>query len=84
MRIVSEVIAAGLGLYALAIIAMMLMSWFPMRPGGGAAQFYRTLQRVTDPAIGPVRRSIPTMGPIDVAPLVVVLVLLFLRSLILG
>jgi YggT family protein len=84
LTIVNEVVAAALGLFALAIFVMMLMSWFPMRPGGGASQVYRMLLRLTDPVIRPVRRSMPSMGPIDVAPLIVLLVVMMLRNLLLG
>ena len=78
---VGEVVAALLGLYAL---AMMVMSWFPMRPGGTASEVYRFLMRITDPIIVPIRRSMPSMGMIDPSPLIVLLVVLFLRQLILG
>ena len=81
---VGEVVAALLGLYALAIFAMMIMSWFPMRPGGPASEVYRFLLRITDPIVVPIRRSMPSMGMIDPSPLIVLLVVLFLRQLILG
>lgn len=81
---VGEVVAALLGLYALAIFAMMILSWFPLRQGGTLSEVYRFLLRITDPIIMPIRRSMPSMGMIDPSPLIVLLVVLFLRQLILG
>jgi YggT family protein len=39
------------------------------------------LYRVTEPALRPIRRVIPTMGGIDLSPLILILGLIFLRSL---
>jgi YggT family protein len=82
--VVSRVVAAILGLYALALIAMMVLSWFPLRPSGTAAQIQRMLLRITDPLVVPLRRSMPSMGMIDPSPLIVLLAVLFLRGLVLG
>lgn len=80
----NEIVAAALGLYALALIAMMLLSWFPLRPSGTPAQIQRFLLRITDPLVVPLRRSMPSMGMIDPSPLIVLLAVLFLRGLLLG
>lgn len=81
---VAQVLATVVGLYSLIIFVMLIMSWFPMRPGGGAAQFYGVLVRITDPVLGPVRRAMPSTGPLDLSPLVVLLALQLLRQLILS
>ena len=82
--VVSQVVAALLGLYALALIGMMVLSWFPLRPSGTPAQIQRVLLRITDPLVVPLRRSMPSMGMIDPSPLIVLLAVLFLRGLVLG
>jgi YggT family protein len=40
------------------------------------------LHRVTEPALRPFRRLIPTMGGIDVSPVVLILALIFIRNLL--
>ena len=81
---IGQAIAGLLSLYAAIIFVMLVMSWFPLREGGGAAQVYRFLLRITDPVIMPVRRAMPSTGPLDLSPLVVLLVIELLRRLILS
>lgn len=81
---VNQIIGAILGLYALALIVMMILSWFPLRPSGMPAQIQRVLLRITDPLVVPLRRAMPSMGMIDPSPLIVLLAVLFLRGLVLG
>ena len=38
--------------------------------------------KMTDPALNKIRRFIPTFGSIDVSPVVLILILMFLRNLI--
>ena len=40
------------------------------------------LHRLTDPALRPIRRVTPNLGGIDLAPLVLILILYFLRLLL--
>ncbi len=41
------------------------------------------LFRVTEPALRPIRRIIPNLGGIDLSPVILILLLYFVRSLIL-
>lgn len=41
---------------------------------------YTALERMTEPLYRPIRRILPDFGPIDLAPMVVLLVLFFLRG----
>ncbi len=38
--------------------------------------------RLTDPALNKIRRFIPTFGSIDISPIILILILMFLRNLI--
>ena len=38
--------------------------------------------KMTDPALNKIRRLIPTFGSIDVSPVVLILILMFLRNII--
>ena len=40
------------------------------------------LYRITEPALNPIRRFLPNLGGIDLSPVILVLVLLFVRNLI--
>ncbi|RHW16739.1 YggT family protein [Sphingomonas gilva] len=41
---------------------------------------YTALERMTDPIYRPIRRILPDFGPLDLSPMVVLLVLFFLRG----
>lgn len=68
-------ICTVLQLYLLVIFARILMSWFPLTPGGAAEQVYGVLHGLTEPVLGPLRRVIPPvrlgMSALDLSPLIV-------------
>ena len=41
-----------------------------------------TTYKLTDPALNKIRRFIPTFGSIDISPVVLTLILMFLRNLV--
>jgi len=43
---------------------------------------YDTINRLTDPILNPIRRFLPNLGGIDISPVVLILVLWFIRNLI--
>ena len=63
-----------------AILARILMSWFP---GGGAYQLRSALHDLTEPILEPFRRVIPRIGMLDISPIIAVFALDFLKTLIL-
>jgi YggT family protein len=74
-------------LYVAVVIVMMIMSWLTglkvVDPHGAfVAQFDRGLYAITNPLVDPVRRWVPSMGGIDLSPVVVVLLLECLRLLV--
>ena len=38
--------------------------------------------KLTDPALNKIRRFIPTFGSIDISPIILILILMFLRNII--
>lgn len=40
------------------------------------------LYRITEPALRPIRRILPNLGGIDISPVVLILLLIFIRNLI--
>lgn len=40
------------------------------------------LYRITEPALRPIRRFVPLLGGVDISPVVLILLLIFLKNLI--
>ena len=55
-----------------AIIARALLSWFNLSPTN---PLVRILYDVSEPLLAPLRRVIPTIGMIDITPIVAILLL---------
>ena len=74
-----------LDIYWYIIIAAVIASWLV---GFGIINSYnpvarsilRALHALTEPVFGPVRRIIPPIGGLDLSPLIVLLLLTFLRN----
>jgi YggT family protein len=63
----------------------VILSWFPISPGGVMARINGLLVTITEPLMAPVRRLLPRTGGFDLSPIIVFLVLEFIvRGLILG
>jgi YggT family protein len=63
------------------------MSWLvvfnvvnPRNPA--VAMVGELLYRVTEPVLRPIRNSLPNLGGIDISPLVVVLIIMFITNVI--
>ncbi|HNZ10306.1 MAG: YGGT family protein [Deltaproteobacteria bacterium ADurb.Bin151] len=75
---IARVIDIILTVYMWIIIARALISWVNPDPYNKIVIF---LYRVTEPVLRPVRRIIPRHSlPIDFAPLIVLLIIIFLQS----
>ena len=64
-------VARILNLYSLALFARIVLSWFPISPGGAMASVFGLLYNITEPVLGPVRRVVPSIGLFDLSPLIV-------------
>lgn len=70
------IIQLALLAYIVAILGVILMSWFPISPESPAYSIFVTLRRVTNPVLEPVRRVIPPVGGVlDLSPMIVLFVL---------
>lgn len=79
-KIVGYILYGGLGLYSLAIIIRIVLSWV-MAIGNPILRF---LRRITDPLLEPFRRIIPPLGMFDISPIVVLLLMSFLQAAVWG
>ncbi len=74
-------------LYTWCLIIVVAMSWLTAfnvinTQNKFVFQIYDFLYRITEPALRPIRRFIPNFGGIDISPVVLILLLVFVRNLI--
>jgi YggT family protein len=74
MDLIFDLLKSLINFYSYALIAYILMSWFPNAKESGIGQF---LARICEPYLEPFRRIIPPLGMIDISPIVGILVLNF-------
>ncbi len=67
-----------LDLYSLVIIATVVLSWTQLPPSHPVVQF---VDMLTAPVLAPIRRVIPTVGGLDLSPMVLLIGLQLLRGL---
>ena len=62
-----------------AIFIRAILSWFPIDRGG---PIVRAIESVTEPVLDPLRRALPRVGAIDIAPMVAIILLLVVSSVL--
>jgi YggT family protein len=67
-----------LQLYIFAIFGRIILSYFPISPGGAIAPIFSFLYAITEPVLGPARRIIPSIGMFDLSPIVVIFALQYI------
>ncbi len=70
-------IANLIDLYSLVVIGAVVVSWMRLPRSNPIAGVIYTL---TEPALAPIRRALPTMGGLDFSPMVLLLGLQLLRG----
>ena len=68
-----------LELYMYVVIARALISWVNPDPWNPIVQF---LEKVTEPALAPLRRMIGWKLGVDVSPIILILIIMFLQKFI--
>lgn len=81
-----QTIDLALNLYTWVLIGSAIFSWlYAFNVINSSNQFVnsvgRFLYNVTEPVLRPIRRFLPDLGGIDISPIVLLLVIFFLRSL---
>lgn len=79
---VLDAITAVVQFYIWLIIIYVLMSWFPV--SGVIADIQRALASVVEPYLGLFRRIVPTVGALDISPIVAILVLQYAMGFLSG
>lgn len=83
-----QTIILALDIYWWIIIASAIFSWlFAFNVVNSRNQFVAAigsfLFKATEPALRPIRRYLPDLGGIDISPIILLLLIFFLRQLIL-
>lgn len=76
-----------ISLYMWCLIIVVVMSWLTSfniinTQNRFVYQIYDFMYRITEPALRPIRRWIPNFGGIDISPVILILLLVFIRNLI--
>lgn len=87
MRAVLDVILLVLELYAYVVIAAAIMSWLLAfnvvnRYNPVVSSIFNLATGLTEPALRPIRRKIPSFGGIDISPVILLLAIFFLERFI--
>lgn len=77
-----DLLANIIGIYTFVLLIRILMSWIPNLDHSNP--IVQMLIQVTDPVLEPARRLIPSIGMIDISPIVVFIVLGILQDLLRG
>ncbi len=76
LRAVAEVADIVLSVYIWLIVARAILSWVNPDPFNPIVRF---LYSATEPVLGFARRYIPPLGTVDIGPIVVLLIIVFLK-----
>lgn len=87
MRALFEVIDIALTFYMWIVIAMAIFSWLIAfnvvnTRNQGVAMVADFLYRITEPALRPIRRLLPNLGGIDISPIILFLIIIFIQRVI--
>lgn len=87
MRAVLDVVLLALQIYVWILIASAVLSWLiAFNVINTRNQFVATvwdsLYRITEPALAPIRNRLPSLGGIDISPVILLLIIFFIQSVI--
>ena len=87
MRAFLDVVMIVLQIYWYVVIAMIIMSWLISfnvvnTRNEFVSQVWRILNALTDPILRPIRRVLPNFSGLDLSPLVLFLIIIFIQQVI--
>jgi YggT family protein len=87
MRAVLDIILIVLDLYIWLLIAAAILSWLiAFNVVNTRNQFVAAvaefLYRITEPVLAPIRNILPNLGGLDISPIIVILIILFIQRVI--
>ena len=87
MRAVLDVILLALQLYIYLLIAAAVLSWLiAFNVVNTRNQFVSAvaefLYRITEPLLAPIRSFMPSLGGLDISPIILILIIMFIQRVI--
>ena len=87
MRAVLDIVTIVLDLYVWLLIASAILSWLiAFNVVNTRNQFVSAIAeflfRITEPVLGPIRRALPSLGGLDISPIILILIIMFLQRVI--
>ena len=87
MRAVLDIVLIVLDLYVWLLIASAILSWLiAFNVVNTRNQFVASvaefLYRITEPLLAPIRSFMPNLGGLDISPIILILILLFIEHLL--
>lgn len=87
MRAVLDIVMIILQLGIYVLIAQAVLSWLIAfnilnTRNGFVAGLWNLLQQITEPFCRPIRNALPRMNGIDLSPLILILIIIFLQRVI--
>ncbi len=79
LNAVAYILEFSINIYMYIIIARAIISWFNPDPYNPVVRF---LYRSTDPVLNGVRRFLPDLGGLDISPVIVILLIIFLQKFV--
>ncbi|MGY3619840.1 YggT family protein [Bradyrhizobium sp. USDA 10063] len=87
MRAVLDILIIVLDLYVWLLIAAAILSWLvAFNVVNTRNQFVSAvaefLYRITEPVLAPIRNIMPNLGGLDISPIIVILLIMFIERVI--
>ena len=83
LNLIDNVVSLYIWILFLAVIASWLINFNVINTSNRVVyMILDTLYKLTEPALRPIRRLLPNMGGLDLSPVVLILLLYFIRDLI--
>lgn len=87
MRAVLDIVLIVLDLYVWLLIASAILSWLIAfnvvntrnQLVSAIAEF---LFRITEPVLAPIRNALPSLGGLDISPIILILIIMFIQRVI--
>jgi YggT family protein len=87
MRAILDIVLIVLDLYVWLLIAAAILSWLiAFNVVNTRNQFVAAvaefLYRITEPMLAPIRRMLPSLGGLDISPIILILIIMFIQRVI--
>ncbi len=87
MRALLEVILIALQLYTYVIVAAAILSWLVAfnvvnTRSELVRSIWKFLDALTEPVLRPIRNIMPNLGGVDISPVILILLIIFIQKLI--